>query len=678
MKKIRNVWLLASALVFQLNCQGQASIDIKRADSVPLAAVSNTVNISAQSGGVISLGTEATLTIPPNALDTDQQISITRKTGAVERGEVIPVGYAYEFGPKGLEFAEGATLEICYPPSNTSGIYEESTQIYYDDASGYLSYGGEVDSTKHCVKTEIYHFSTYLAAALPLLTTNTPPIIGGVNFVPSTPMAGIPLRIRSVINDFNAGGKGQVASVWLHYRKTGDPTFKKVAMVPDTLFISGNSRYTYTIPSSDVTLAGIEYFIEAIDNLRLTRISNLQTRTISSTATSLSISPSNLDIAAGFNRQFQVQITDDNGLTRNVDPETFQVNGGIGTVSQNEQTLLLFSATTSGDPLGTGFRTGTLEITLGSLVSSSTINVWPGQLANIEILDTNGIILGGSTLYISPGATFEVDARGVDSFGNYSLVYPTWVVLNDGGSSIGNIPSNDGIFIASNNIGATGNIIAIVDNHSAIIPIEIGSPPMVNPVPGNGGLITFSNITANAFDIQWTKATDDTTPQSGLQYNVAVSPANNLTTPAAIESSQLSTGYLTDIDFISLSTLGASLPSGATFFVNIVVKDADGNKSVYSQNSQATLGTPGFLIGGQYTGLTGDLLLELNNGLEQLLIQPTFNPVNGSWFFPTTRPDLFAYTVSVIQPPTGKTCTVANGTGTINSTNVSNIQIDCN
>jgi len=481
MKNIR-LSLLALSSLITFACKGSTEL-FTSSNSSGSGVSGSSQYIDAASGGTLQLGANMTLSVPAGALDESVEISVQQIAAPADAAGVHPLS-AYKFGQHGLQFHRPAQLKMCYSASEVQsrGLNEDSMAIYYNDTTGYISYGGTVDKTNHCVMTEIHHFSTYFVAAQQLLTVNTAPVIGGVSTLPSTPMAGIGLKLRSVITDFNAAGRGQVATVWLHYC-VGLPTttcgatasFQKVAMQPDTTSTVTTNRFTYTIPANQVTTAGITYFIEAIDNLRATRITPTSTRTITTTATGLTISPTTLDISAGFSRQFTVQAVPDSGPARDIDFAQVSVGNGIGNAGLNNQGVLVFDATTSGDPLTTGFRTGTVTATIGSLSASANVNVWPGRLTAIQLLDSTGVVLGAN-IALAPGAVFDFDARGLDAFGNHSLVYPAWIVTNP---LVGAIANNDGIFTASGNDGQSGGVMAIVDNIAGHVNVTLVVPPIV-------------------------------------------------------------------------------------------------------------------------------------------------------------------------------------------------------
>jgi len=79
-----------------------------------------------------------------------------------------------------------------------------------------------------------------------------------------------------------------------------------------------------------------------------------------------------------------------------------------------------------------------------------------------------------------------------------------------------------------------------------------------------------------------------------------------------------------------------------------------------------------FTVGGTISGLTGTgLVLNYDRGGDI-----PFSG-NGAFTFPGTIPSGTMYTVTVKTQPSGQTCVVANGPGTVGSSNVTNIQVTC-
>jgi hypothetical protein len=79
---------------------------------------------------------------------------------------------------------------------------------------------------------------------------------------------------------------------------------------------------------------------------------------------------------------------------------------------------------------------------------------------------------------------------------------------------------------------------------------------------------------------------------------------------------------------------------------------------------------PTYTIGGTVSGLVGEVILR--NGPEFLTVR-----ANGPFTFATRVRDGTAYSVTIATQPEGQACTVANGTGTVVSGNVTNIVVTC-
>src|SRR5215469_2845342 len=80
-----------------------------------------------------------------------------------------------------------------------------------------------------------------------------------------------------------------------------------------------------------------------------------------------------------------------------------------------------------------------------------------------------------------------------------------------------------------------------------------------------------------------------------------------------------------------------------------------------------------FTIGGTVSGLTaGKSVTLLDNGTASLTVT-----VNGTFTFATKLASGAAYSVTIGTQPTGETCTVTNGSGTVGSANVTNVAVAC-
>src|SRR6185436_5649841 len=106
------------------------------------------------------------------------------------------------------------------------------------------------------------------------------------------------------------------------------------------------------------------------------------------------------------------------------------------------------------------------------------------------------------------------------------------------------------------------------------------------PAPGNAGAITTANVAVTSLTLNWTKATDDASAQSALQYEVRRSSSNNMGTVASAEANgTVVLGYTADIATANVT----GLTPATGYYFNLIVKDAVGNKAVYVTKNETTL-----------------------------------------------------------------------------------------
>jgi hypothetical protein len=82
---------------------------------------------------------------------------------------------------------------------------------------------------------------------------------------------------------------------------------------------------------------------------------------------------------------------------------------------------------------------------------------------------------------------------------------------------------------------------------------------------------------------------------------------------------------------------------------------------------------PAFSISGTISGLPDSTTTTLqNNDRDSLVLQ-----ANGFFVFPTFLPTGATYDVTVTEQPTGRTCRVTQGTGTVQTSNVTSVVVTC-
>jgi hypothetical protein len=140
----------------------------------------------------------------------------------------------------------------------------------------------------------------------------------------------------------------------------------------------------------------------------------------------------------------------------------------------------------------------------------------------------------------------------------------------------------------------------------------------------------------------------------GDTINVSANGAFRFATPLAVGQS-----YQVTI---------ASKPGNQQCVVNAgsgVVASAD------ISNVAVVCTTDKFTIGGAVSGLAGTIVLQ-NNSADNLTLS-----ANGNFSFPTLLADGSAYRVTIATQPAGQLCSVASGTGSIASSNVTAVAVTC-
>ena len=123
------------------------------------------------------------------------------------------------------------------------------------------------------------------------------------------------------------------------------------------------------------------------------------------------------------------------------------------------------------------------------------------------------------------------------------------------------------------------NVIAYTSIHEKTV--DDTTPP----VAGNSGEIATSNVEATKLILSWSKATDDCSPQTGIQYQIYYSESNNIVTYADILTNGTAFGtWQTDIGNLEIT----GLKDNRSYFFNIIVKDEAGNESCYAYAVQVT------------------------------------------------------------------------------------------
>ncbi|HUW75535.1 MAG TPA: DUF3443 family protein [Gallionella sp.] len=129
------------------------------------------------------------------------------------------------------------------------------------------------------------------------------------------------------------------------------------------------------------------------------------------------------------------------------------------------------------------------------------------------------------------------------------------------------------------------------------------------------------------------------------------------------------------------ANFSATMPSGFTYDVTVLTQPTgetctvtNGKGTVTNANVVAsiTCSQSTYTIGGAVSGLSGSQVTLLDNGGNNTPIS-----ANGSFVFSTPIANGSAYSVTVGSQPSGQTCWVTYGSGTVSSANITNVAVVC-
>ncbi|MGG1517754.1 InlB B-repeat-containing protein [Paenibacillus oryzisoli] len=133
--------------------------------------------------------------------------------------------------------------------------------------------------------------------------------------------------------------------------------------------------------------------------------------------------------------------------------------------------------------------------------------------------------------------------------------------------------------------------------------LDLTPPAITNPD------ITPTDITETGVTLSWQKATDNLSKQEELAYQVYQIGSRTAATVSAVESSGIRIGtYERDMDNKQVT----DLYDGQSYTFIVIVKDKDGNKSIYNKVAIRTLAIPTFSVTYHTNGGTGTVPTDAN------------------------------------------------------------------
>jgi hypothetical protein len=325
------------------------------------------------------------------------------------------------------------------------------------------------------------------------------------------------------------------------------------------------------------------------------------------------------------------------------------------------------------------------EVSIGGTVSG---------LAGTVMLQNNG----GDDLGISANGSFAFSAR-VPNGSRFNVTVRTQPraqvcsVANGTGTASGASVSNIGVRCLADSFTVGGTVSGL---SGSVVLQNNGADNLT--IAANGGF-TFPSAQANASQYNVTVLTQPSGQTCTVAHGVGtVSGADvaNATVTCATNTFSVGgtvsglTGTLVlrvnggnnlSISVNGPFTFATPLADGSPYSVTVLTQPTGQSCSiaggtgtipganVTSVNVSCVANT--FTVGGTVSGLSGSVVLQ-NNGADDLTIS-----VNGGFTFPSAQANASQYNVTVLTQPSGQTCTVANGVGTLSGTNVTNVRVAC-
>lgn len=300
--------------------------------------------------------------------------------------------------------------------------------------------------------------------------------------------------------------------------------------------------------------------------------------------------------------------------------------------------------------------------------SPSDTGAVDSESADSGFADTGDASVDGGTdgprMVLDTGAASDVvtsDAPVSISVTVTGLATGDSVVLEDNGSSPVTVSANGVATVASGVVPGT--------SYDVTVKTQPSSPPQTCTVSGGAGTATsnVSDITVacatTAFSVGGTLTG---LPSSGGSVTLQDNGGNSLTL----------TGN-------GSFTFTQPLASGSTYAVTVLTPPANqvctvtGGSGTIATSNVTTVAvacmTPTYTIGGVVSGLASGATVALqDNGGDTLGVTS-----NGAFVFATPLQNGAAYAVTVSTQPSGQTCTVGGGAGTVTGSNITSVLVNC-
>ena len=357
-----------------------------------------------------------------------------------------------------------------------------------------------------------------------------------------------------------------------------------------------------------------------------------------------------------------------------------------GTVGNASATNIAVTCTTSSYPLGGGITgyTGTgltLKLNDGApqTIASGAIAFTFGEIPS----GTNYAVTVG-TQPTSPAQTCAV-TNGTGTVGaaavtNVSVACVTvsytvggavagltgtgLVLRNNGGNDL-SVPANATSFTFPTPVNAGGA-------YNVTVKTQPGSPTQTCTVANGTGNATanITNVVVNCVTNSYTIG-GTVSGLSGSGLSLLLNGASPLAVPAGATTFTFPGAFAPGADFTVTVAVHPTGPAQTCTITNGTGTVGNGNVTTVAINCSNNAANT-WTVGGSINGLTNaGLVLQLNGG------SPLTVAAGATAFAFAAVPAGTSYAVTVGTQPTGQTCNVTNGSGTVGSANVTNVAVNC-
>jgi ribosomal protein S11 len=332
-------------------------------------------------------------------------------------------------------------------------------------------------------------------------------------------------------------------------------------------------------------------------------------------------------------------------------PINYSIGGSLTGLLANNSVILLDNGGNSITLSANGRYTFSGQIASGSTYAVTVSTQPPGQ--SCTVTNGSGTVISSNVSNVSVGCSDNTYNIGVTVSG----LTTSGLVLEDNGG--------DNLTISAN---GSVNFATPVASGSGYDVIILSQPTGENcAITGGSGTVTSSNVnvtvgcTPNNYTVSGAV--------SGLLSGNSVTLQDNGTNDTIVSANS---GF----------NFSRPVASGSTYAVTVSIQPpgqtcsvSNGSGTIAAANiSNVTVACSDntYNIGVTVSGLNASGLVLEDNGGDNLTIS-----ANGSVNFATPVASGSSYAVTVLSQPTGQTCTVTSGSGTVTSTNVTGIPVSC-